>query len=114
MGVRDSTIGIVGMGRIGTSVASKLQTFHPKRIIFHDVKYDRERKYYRISENFQDYKIILAYFVQIPFSWLSIHTMVSKNVVTVRRVAKHVRFSTFLQVHTTFNVNNCRIIGKRA
>lgn len=43
VGVRNSTVGIVGLGRIGQSVARKLKTFNPSRILFNDPKPDLSR-----------------------------------------------------------------------
>ncbi|VDN03762.1 unnamed protein product [Thelazia callipaeda] len=43
VGLRDSTIGIIGMGRIGASVAEKLKSFHPNRILFYDISYDQKK-----------------------------------------------------------------------
>uniref|UniRef100_A0A0M3KK68 Glyoxylate reductase/hydroxypyruvate reductase (inferred by orthology to a human protein) n=1 Tax=Anisakis simplex TaxID=6269 RepID=A0A0M3KK68_ANISI len=42
-GLRESTIGIVGLGRVATSVVRKLKPFLPERIIFTDVKPDLHR-----------------------------------------------------------------------
>ena len=33
-GIKDSTVGIFGYGRIGQSVATKLRAFHPQRILY--------------------------------------------------------------------------------
>ncbi len=35
-GIKDSVVGIVGFGRIGTSVATKLLAFEPKEILYHN------------------------------------------------------------------------------
>lgn len=37
-GLLNSTVGIIGLGRIGTSVAEKLKAFHPSRILYHNRK----------------------------------------------------------------------------
>lgn len=36
VGVHHSTVGIVGLGRIGFSVAEKLRAFKPARILYHN------------------------------------------------------------------------------
>ncbi len=36
-GIKNSTVGIVGMGRIGLSVAEKLRPFGPKEILYYDL-----------------------------------------------------------------------------
>jgi phosphoglycerate dehydrogenase-like enzyme len=35
--IEGSTVGIYGLGRIGTSVMEKLLPFHPNKIIYHDI-----------------------------------------------------------------------------
>lgn len=42
VGVHQSTVGIIGMGRIGLSVAEKLKAFRPARIIYHNRRPDGE------------------------------------------------------------------------
>uniref|UniRef100_A0A914ZI86 Glyoxylate reductase/hydroxypyruvate reductase n=1 Tax=Parascaris univalens TaxID=6257 RepID=A0A914ZI86_PARUN len=37
VGIQESTVGIIGFGRIGCSVIEKLKVFHPSRIIYSDV-----------------------------------------------------------------------------
>jgi len=37
-GILDSVVGIVGMGRIGASIAEKLKPFHPKELLYHNRK----------------------------------------------------------------------------
>ncbi|MFH4979415.1 hypothetical protein AB6A40_006124 [Gnathostoma spinigerum] len=43
VGIRQSTVGIIGFGRIGQSVASKLKAFHPDQIIFNDLYPNMEK-----------------------------------------------------------------------
>uniref|UniRef100_A0A914RIV2 D-isomer specific 2-hydroxyacid dehydrogenase catalytic domain-containing protein n=1 Tax=Parascaris equorum TaxID=6256 RepID=A0A914RIV2_PAREQ len=43
-GIRNSTIGMIGLGRVGGSVVTKLKSFLPQRIIFTDIKPDLHRK----------------------------------------------------------------------
>uniref|UniRef100_A0A183D5I1 2-Hacid_dh_C domain-containing protein n=1 Tax=Gongylonema pulchrum TaxID=637853 RepID=A0A183D5I1_9BILA len=42
VGVHQSTVGIVGMGRIGVSVAEKLKAFKPARMLYHNRKPNNE------------------------------------------------------------------------
>uniref|UniRef100_A0A914ZHA5 Glyoxylate reductase/hydroxypyruvate reductase n=2 Tax=Parascaris univalens TaxID=6257 RepID=A0A914ZHA5_PARUN len=42
-GIRNSTIGMIGLGRVGGSVVTKLKSFLPQRIIFTDIKPDLHR-----------------------------------------------------------------------
>jgi len=37
-GIADSVVGIIGLGRIGTSIAEKIKSFHPKEILYHNRK----------------------------------------------------------------------------
>ncbi|VDK18221.1 unnamed protein product [Anisakis simplex] len=38
VGLYESTIGVIGLGRIGCSVIEKLKSFHPNRIVYNDIQ----------------------------------------------------------------------------
>ncbi|MFH4982434.1 hypothetical protein AB6A40_009143 [Gnathostoma spinigerum] len=44
VGICNSTVGIIGFGRIGRSVAEKVKAFSPKRVVFYDTHPDKEVK----------------------------------------------------------------------
>ncbi|VDK64384.1 unnamed protein product [Anisakis simplex] len=45
VGLYESTIGVIGLGRIGCSVIEKLKSFHPNRILYNDIQPNEKRSF---------------------------------------------------------------------